>query len=853
MLKQYGSNYEASSVSLIQYVEELRRNEVENKKLRRLVIIRNILKPVLIGFLIGRKTIERTRELHSRNELIKKQIIEYCDRVLECIREQVKLAQRNDTYLTYENQGHCVKKIVCLQEDLAFLKTSMIFDETVIFPKIMELEKLFDTVLNYNKEFIKRRKKEYSHLWKKEHLLLDDQQQEAVVKDDKHNLVIAGAGSGKTEVLITRIAYLIERKPDGVRQNRILAIAYQNKDVNEIGQRLLNRYGIKDVNVKTFHKLGKDILEAMGKKFRHTDIIDDNKKHEIIERILKQKINTQPECYKKFLQYVRTLNDPDPIDDEEQIKEEHLSYMQCRPCFSIDNHQVRSDAEKEIMDFFLTQKIDGEPITIWYEPNTDGFRPDFYLPKYDLYIEHWSLTRNGEVPKWFNQTTEEYKKSMESKKQWFKEHDKLLVETYAYEYTRNNADAFIEMLKTRVLQALQSKFPSQYKFSPKTYEEIVEVAWGPFKTPTEELVNFIRNAKVNGLTPSQISDRLQNGKWSDKQLSFGVLAVDIFKAYENLLKEHQGIDFEDMINLAIEELTSNQKLCANIYDQILIDEYQDISDQRFKLIKTLLERNPQCKLFCVGDDWQSIMGFAGSDLNLFIDFASYFPNPAVTVISTNYRSIRSIVDAGADLIKNNAEGQISKITLSSRPDSNPIKVIKSLNKKEYQSTYYEQTADDCINRINEYLTKGCNPQEILILSRFMRTRHARGYRYFPLVRILMEEAKERNIDIAIDDRRPQNKIRLLTAHKSKGLEARVVFVLNAIKDKYGFPCEIEDLSIYAPARKDCSKQEHKKEERRLFYVTMTRAKEELIIYTWLEKSEFLNEIQKHTTEISLPY
>lgn len=379
------------------------------------------------------------------------------------------------------------------------------------------------------------------------------------------------------------------------------------------------------------------------------------------------------------------------------------------------------------------------------------------------------------------------------------------------------------------------------------------MAWGPFKTPTEELVNFIRNAKVNGLTPNQISDRLQNRKWSEKQLSFGALAVEIFKTYENLLREHQGIDFEDMINFAIEELTSNQKLYANLYDQILIDEYQDISDQRFKLIKTLLERNPKCKLFCVGDDWQSIMGFAGSDLNLFIDFANYFPNPAVTVISTNYRSIRSIVDAGADLIKNNGEDQISKTTLSSHLDSKPIKVIKSLNKKEYQNRYYEQIADDCLNRINECLTKDCKPEEVLILSRFMRTRHARGYRYFPLVRILMEEAKEKNMDIAIDDPRPQNKIRLLTAHKSKGLEANVVFVLNAIKDKYGFPCEIEELSIYAPARKGCSKQEHKKEERRLFYVTMTRAKEELIIYTWHEKSEFLNEIQKHTTEIALPY
>ena len=86
------------------------------------------------------------------------------------------------------------------------------------------------------------------------------------------------------------------------------------------------------------------------------------------------------------------------------------------------------------------------------------------------------------------------------------------------------------------------------------------------------------------------------------------------------MQEHGKSDFEDMINHAIDELTKNRQLRAQAYSHILIDEYQDISAQRYKLIQKLLERNTECKLFCVGDDWQSIMGFSGSNLNFFVAF-----------------------------------------------------------------------------------------------------------------------------------------------------------------------------------------------------------------------------------------
>ena len=99
-----------------------------------------------------------------------------------------------------------------------------------------------------------------------------------------------------------------------------------------------------------------------------------------------------------------------------------------------------------------------------------------------------------------------------------------------------------------------------------------------------------------------------------------------------------------MINLAIDELHGHDSLFKNVFDHILIDEYQDISTQRSVLIKALMQKNEDCKLFCVGDDWQSIMGFTGSNLDFFVNFDKYFDHPARTDLTINYRSCKSIVD-----------------------------------------------------------------------------------------------------------------------------------------------------------------------------------------------------------------
>jgi DNA helicase-4 len=903
-------------MGFLQAIDELQKNVEEISRQCRRKRLRKFLRFLLIGFLIGRDSDRRISELTSRNSLIvdsllkrlehfeheEKRIKELADlysglaRITEIIREleeelpeakeqflnvdevfrkyrdifgtfarniiekrqhalekEVKEIVDGHTYLIYSDKQRCIDALQSFEEDLNHVDRTGILSNEYVIEQRQKVEKSRQEVLDYNRHFIERRKRDYSHLWKKGLATLDDEQQTAIVTDDKHNLVAAAAGSGKTETLITRIAYLLARKPDGVQAERILAIAYQRKAKEEIEERLLNRYNIRNVNVRTFHKLGKDILEHNGERLSTTDIVNENKKYEVIQKIFSQRMKSEPDYYKLFLAFAKTLYDYEEKESD-KTKDETLAYAHEQTCYAIDRTRVKSRAEKEIMDFLQTSKLNGKSIEVKYEPDLSVFRPDFYLPEYGLYIEHWALNEKGEVPKWFSQTSEEYRETMETKKKWFAEHGKLLVETYTHEYNEHSPEEFIELLKKRISEKLQKANSYNFEFTLKTYEEIVKLARELCRSPVDDIVNFITTAKTYGLSPSRVAEKLRDNRWTRKQLAFGNLALPVYRDYEAALVEHRKIDFEDMINKAIDELNSNPSLLTDTYDHILIDEYQDISAQRYKLIAKLLERNSRCKLFCVGDDWQSIMGFSGSNLNFFVNFEQYFEKPAVTVMSTNYRSVKTIVDAGAKLIRNNTRCQIQKPTLSNRKDLKPIRVVRLLHHEEYEENYYRQMAEDCLGRITAYLQNGYSPQDILVLSRFMRTRVGRAYRFFHNIGVFVEEAKEYGINLAYEKLDARNKVRLLTAHKSKGLEARVVFLLNATKGTYGFPSEIEDSSLYEPARENYPIQDQREEERRLFYVAMTRAIEDLYIYTWEPAmSEFLDEISGYTIEEKLNY
>jgi len=310
----------------------------------------------------------------------------------ECICGEISKTVCSNSYLEFPQKKRIIDSLRIHQDNISFFEQWKLIDLSFLTSARKDLEANREFVVSYNDKFVERRKREYAHLFKTKKLCLDEEQKKAIVTDDKYNLVVAAAGSGKTEVLVTRIAYLIKQKPRCIEPNRILAIAFQDKARDDIEKRLAENFGVNAVNVKTFHKLGKDIFEKhRGKKFLPNEILNDTRKLSEIDKIYKQKLQDKA-FYDLFLEYLRFFN---ANYNESAEKEAILSEKEASSYVSINNTPVRSRAEKGIMDLFLTHKINGQKIQIEYEPDFGEFQPDFRLTDFDLYIEHWGINKKG--------------------------------------------------------------------------------------------------------------------------------------------------------------------------------------------------------------------------------------------------------------------------------------------------------------------------------------------------------------------------------------------------------------------------------------------------------------------------
>ena len=252
----------------------------------------------------------------------REKIIESSFKNLKLIEEEWDKFLKKDIYLTHEKKREFA---IMLSKKEKLIKTPWYFYfdkklKNIIDKNLAELETCPRKVLGYNEDFIQQKMKQYTPLFKKSPYPLDENQKRAVIKDDKHNLIVAGAGSGKTETLITRIAYLIKRKSDKIEPKRILALAFQNKESKEIRQRLKERYNL-DVEIKTFHALGKKILEDSAKvskkqtpKLKFTGDNADVKYNAYIKELFNK---TERKLHNKIINYLKSFGD-DEIEKEEK-------------------------------------------------------------------------------------------------------------------------------------------------------------------------------------------------------------------------------------------------------------------------------------------------------------------------------------------------------------------------------------------------------------------------------------------------------------------------------------------------------------------------------------------------------
>ncbi len=688
---------------------------------------------------------------------------------------------------------------------------------------------LMGIIEEYNAKFVLQRLQDHHSFFSgKEDSLgysLSEEQRMAIVKDDQHNLVVAGAGSGKTSVLTSRVVYLTRRK-DKVDVERILALAFNKNAVNEMEKRLRKVYKV-NAKISTFHSLGFSIIhEETKKRPRVLFDGDEFKQGELISSLFLKELHNK-KYQNLFLTYIAFHSQPEVKKESFERKEEYFKYMRNLRYRTLNGINVKSISERDIGNFLFMNQVTFiyEPLVEWVtkDDKEKDYRPDFYLPEYKIYIEHWGLNKEHKVPQWFTQTSQEYLEKRQWKLNQFNIHHKTLVETWDYER--------IEGILLPNLQRNLLRINPAIKFIPLTYEQLVKKT-NDFRSHKNEIskliMSFIKTAKCNFYTIVDIEKKVSRTRYSKKQQVFGKLAIAVFAKYQDYLKKEEKIDFNDMINMAVNLVKNNPENFVNRYDHILVDEFQDISHQRKELLRGFVNQQSRTKLFCVGDDWQSIYQFNGSDVDLFVNFGHSFPYPEINFLETNYRSTSTIVDMSNHLIANN-KNQFKKQMRSHQQGQSTITIF------EFAETFiynFRLRLTKVLSFIQSLLVKDIKPSEIMVISRFRNN---------------LKELEIMCGAEGIPTEARRGGIRFCTAHSSKGLEAYHVIILDVNSGLYGFPCEIQDSSVLEVAKR-YQIRGFIQEERRLFYVALTRSKEHIYIYTVQgHNSVFLDEIKQYVT------
>jgi DNA helicase-4 len=715
-------------------------------------------------------------------------------------------------------------------------------NKTKYYSKVDEVRKFneifgdFDNyIVKYNQEYVTSQKERLKHYFDDiEGKVLDEQQRTAVITDEYSNLIVAGAGSGKTLTILGKVKYLIEQKNSS--PDNILLLSFTKKTVEDLNDRL-NKINL-GIQATTFHKLGYDIIKKFNKNI--PAVTNENTLNNVVKEYLKNEIFNNKVALQSFIQYVACyMNIPEEYDNFNSLGEKiniekgidfQTLKSKCEPLNKVSKssldtmkgERVKSVEELIIANFLYLNGIEYE----YEQPYPYGdvmYRPDFFLKEYDIYLEHFGIDENNRA-KWLSDFNEkEYIRGMELKREAHKTYNTKLVETYSY-YNRDNI----------LLQKLEEILKAEKViFKPRDSKDIYEKVTENDENFGKEIIKLIesfinlsksRKLKVEALkTLFQERAKSQNEFMSERQELFLNFVFPILEKYDTVLKERNEIDFNDMINKATDEIQVNQPIYN--YQYIIIDEYQDISFARFNLIKEIRQLSG-ARLICVGDDWQSIYRFAGSDISLFSNFEKYVGKYELLLIEQTYRNAQSLIDITSKYIQKNKK-QITKNPKSKKgPVAEPIKFVN------YKQEEVEQIF---ISEIQQLIQK-YGKKSILVLGRhsfdindLIKLTQSNKIKFF-----------EASGKIVIDGFEDVD-IKFLTVHKSKGTEADNVVILNLKNHLLGFPNKMTDDPILSLLMSD-SEEYRFAEERRLFYVALTRTKNEVVVLMPSDVSLFAEEL-----------
>ncbi len=648
-----------------------------------------------------------------------------------------------------------------------------------------------------NEEFIRKQLYDYAQYF--DTVLpypLDAQQREAVVSLEDNVLVISSAGSGKTMTTVGKVRYLIDIQK--VDPSKILLITFTRKAAESLSDRL----GEKDLKCRTFHKLA---LEIIGKATgQMPTIVGKDFSVQVYEKLF----NENPSFHQAIADYIvrsrYKMKDQFEYSSMEKYMKDRRKFgvqayfkdMDGRPVF------CKSDEESQICDFLGSRGIQFRYEEKYeYNTNDSDYRqycPDFSIYYKDaegvqhrVYLEHFAVNGQGHCPKWFTPDEEnKYKEGILWKRALHRDRGTVLLETTSGEFHNgkifDNLSSKLNALGIPIISVNSDRLSRELD---KQEESILGMLTA---------FNFLLKSK--GTTISSIRTQ---ASFTKDRITLEKIVEPYVSEYRKMEEENDEIDFVDSIIRATQ-------LCDNgyrpDYDYILVDEFQDISLDRYRFLQSLRRTDPLTKLFCVGDDWQSIYRFAGSDMALFKNFDKYFGYTKKCLMETTYRFGEPAIDASSKFILANPGQAHKKIRPFSPDTETKLDFISTERGKNVAETVKWLLKDIPIDK--EVILLGRYTFDVKVLENsgiIVRSNNDRAYITYA-----------------------GRKIDFLTVHQSKGLEADYVILLNCNGGTLGFPSSIADSPVLEYVLSEPDKYSFS-EERRIFYVGITRAR----IHTWV--------------------
>lgn len=695
---------------------------------------------------------------------------------------------------------------------------------------------------------------------------LDEDQRTVVVSDEDYSLVVAGAGAGKTTTVAAKVKYLVEKQQ--VDPARILIISFTNKAVNELREKI-NR----DLNIPcpivTFHAAGNAILHKNNPE--KLNIVDGSKLYYCVQEYFRGTILKNPGVVNSLILFFASYFDAPYEGDDinhffnhmananyatmrselDDFKEEIID-RNSRKKVTIQNEILRSMQEVEIANFLYLNGIDYtyEPIYPYHIlMASKPYTPDFQITQdgHTAYIEHFGITEDGKNFLYDEEELAAYKKAVHDKILLHRQHGTELIYTFSSYDDKRSISAHLEEC------LVKRGFELRRRSNEEIIRKLIAAEENKYIRRLVVLViNFIRNFKVNGYEEQEF-DELARKTSNVRTKLFLDICHGCYLEYKKYLIENRAVDFEDMINESARVLNEVKEMKEKLdFRYLIVDEYQDISRQRFDLVRSFSEVT-DAKIVAVGDDWQSIYAFSGSDITLFTKFEEKMGYAKLMKIVRTYRNSQEVIDIAGNFIQKNAS-QIRKSLLSPKHLEDPVIIytydgaVKPSKKDRRSGRDYAMACAvlTALEQIMEYdRLSGVRTEEsrLLLLGRF-------GFDGERLARTGLFEYIQRGAKLR-SVKYPKLDITFMTAHASKGLGYDNVIVVNGRNETYGFPSKVEDDPVLSLVVKEDRSIQYA-EERRLFYVAMTRTKNRVyFIAPEKNPSEFLLEIKREYKNVCL--